>query len=184
MVWRSSRGTNELADLHPSSSTISPLASPTRQHDRDRTTARNPEHHVEHARVPRSKVRSPLLSPCSLRLSLPLLAPPPLSPSDRPRYMSGAKADAILARAEDKTLKRKKRKVKTHADSLTSSAYDDAPSASGSGAGGAGGGLMLVDEDGGGGWGNVDDEAKEDDAPSQSAFSLVLSLARLELGMD
>lgn len=90
--------------------------------------------------------------------------------------MSGAKADAILARAEDKTLKRKKRKVKTHADSLTSSVYDDAPSASGSGAGGGeGGGLMLVDEDGGGGWGNVDDEAKEDDAPSQSALSCPIS---------
>jgi hypothetical protein len=54
------------------------------------------------------------------------------------RYMSGPKADAILARSTDPTIKKRRKKVKN----------EDYPTASGSGTSGKeNGGLMFRDED-------------------------------------
>lgn len=66
-------------------------------------------------------------------------------------YMSGAKADAILARSGDK---KKKRKRKTDNDDYAGNAH-----ASGSG--------LRVAEEGEFGWGQDDDKKDEDDAPGQ-----------------
>lgn len=80
--------------------------------------------------------------------------------------MSGAKADAILARADDKKPKKKRKKVAV--DRYETSAMG-AASAEASGSG-SGGGIMLVDEDAGDGWGATHEEMMDDEAPSESPF--------------
>jgi hypothetical protein len=68
-----------------------------------------------------------------------------------PSYMSGAKADAILARSGDK---KKKRKRKMDNDDYSGNAH-----ASGSG--------LRLAEEGDSGWGHEEDKKDEDDAPGE-----------------
>lgn len=66
--------------------------------------------------------------------------------------MSGPKADAILARSSDPTLKKKRKKQQTNEDYIGGSVKAEAS-----------GGLMLRDEDEV--WGRSKNEDEEDDAP-------------------